>query len=284
MIDIRQSVNYANYLKSQGWVVERIDDINYFVKKVPIFGHIIKIQRPKILYINSVNQLISKYKPFQVIIEPNSGYQVSSIKYQGFKLSKNPYLPTKTIHIDLTKSVKEITANMDKNTRYSIRRGEGLKIVDYSSVKKLEKFHQAWKKFVSFTRFVPSSNSLINLRKSFPSTHSLFLASHNINGEIIGGAVFTRTSHNIVYYWYGFTGKTGRTSLSQYSLLQKGLLWGKKQGCKIFDMEGIYDSRFPNKSWIGFSRFKKGFGGKEVLYPGCYVKTNLFKSISAIRN
>jgi lipid II:glycine glycyltransferase (peptidoglycan interpeptide bridge formation enzyme) len=54
-----------------------------------------------------------------------------------------------------------------------------------------------------------------------------------------------------------------------------GILWGKKRGAKMFDFEGIYDSRFPNKSWLGFTHFKKSFGGKEVEYPGCFVKTKL---------
>ena len=46
MVDIRQSVNYANYLKSQGWIVERIKNTNYFIKKIPILGSVLKIQRP----------------------------------------------------------------------------------------------------------------------------------------------------------------------------------------------------------------------------------------------
>lgn len=279
MMDIRQSKNYANYLKTQGWVVEKINGINYFIKKVPILGHILKIQRPKETRYKDIKILSDKYKPFQIIIEPKDGYQVSSLKSQRFKLSKSPYLPTKTMHIDLTKPVKKITANFKKDTRRSIRIGEDVLIKRCSTPDELKKFHEAWKKSVKFSRHVPSLQSLKNLRKSFPLHHSLILASHNINNEIIGGAVFTTSSHDIAYYWYGFTNSEGRTFLSQYSLLQKGLLWGKKQGCKIFDMEGIYDERFPQKSWLGFSRFKKGFGGKEVLYPGCYTKTNLFRVI-----
>ena len=42
----------------------------------------------------------------------------------------------------------------------------------------------------------------------------------------------------------------------------------KKEGKKVFDFEGIYDERFPLISWKGFTRFKKGFGGIEVEYPG----------------
>jgi lipid II:glycine glycyltransferase (peptidoglycan interpeptide bridge formation enzyme) len=46
----------------------------------------------------------------------------------------------------------------------------------------------------------------------------------------------------------------------------------KKRKCKLWDFEGIYDERFPNKDWLGFSHFKKSFGGSEILFPGSVTK------------
>ena len=277
MTDIRQSLNYAKYLKSQGWIVERIKNTNYFIKKLPFLGSVLKIQRPRQLDIYTTRQLEKKYKVFQTIIEPDLATVVNSFSYvhnkmlaYGFKLSKSPYLPSKTLHLDLTKPII-----FNKETRRCIKIGKRAKITEYSTPKEIEKFHNVWKKSVNFHRFVPSLQSLINLKKSFPNNNSIFLASHNKFSNIIGGAIFTRSSHDFGYYWYGFTNKEGRTSLSQYSLLCSGILWAKKQGCKIFDFEGIYDERVPNKSWLGFTHFKKSFGGREVLYPGCYTKLRL---------
>jgi len=278
MRDIRQSEHYAAYLKTQGWIVEKIDKTNYFLKKIPVLGYILKIQRPDKLNSDSINQLINQYKPFRTILEPDLKTNSQWLIDNNYKLSKSPYLPTKTIHINLKISSKEILKNFNKETRRCIRIGEKVEIKQYFSLKEIEKFHKAWKNSVSFTRFVPSLKSLIKLHKSFSNNHSLLLASHNISGEIIGGAIFTRSLHDYCYYWYGFTGNEGRSTLSQYSLLYQGILWGKRMGCKIFDMEGIYDNRFPNPKWKGFSHFKSGFGGKEVSYPGCFYKNNI-KSI-----
>ena len=47
-----------------------------------------------------------------------------------------------------------------------------------------------------------AAHQLINLRKSFPDNYSLFLASHNISGSIIGGVLFTRSLHD-----FGIIGK-----------------------------------------------------------------------------
>ena len=197
----------------------------------------------------------------------------------SFKQSKSPYLPSKTLQIDLTQTKEGIFRNFSKDCKYSIRKGEGYKTKEYSTPTQIKIFHEAWKKSVNFKRYVPSLQSLLELKKSFPQYKSLFLASHNKVGSIIGGAIFTISSHDvsnyIIYYWQGFTNHEGRTSLSQYSLLYQGILWGKKMGCKVFDFEGIYDDRFPNESWLGFTHFKKQFGGTEILYPGCYIKFRL---------
>lgn len=282
MKDIRQTIQYAEYLKKEGWIVERIDDVNYFIRKLSLIGSVLKIQRPEKIDFETISKLSKKYRVFQVILEPNLPFINSSsfvgvhapIIDNGFKLSKNPYLPSKTLQIDLTQSSRAIFSNFKKDARYAIKRGEGVSIKEYSTPDEIKKWRDAWKKSVNFKRFVPSIQQLINLRKSFPGNSSLFLASHNINGSIIGGALFTKPRESkIAYYWYAFTNSEGRTSLSQYSLLYQGILWAKKQDCKILDFEGIYDPRFPNKSWLGFTHFKKSFGGYEILYPGCFIKT-----------
>jgi len=285
MLDIRQSVRYTNYLKAEGWTVERIDEINYFIRKLPLVGSVLKVQRPKIIDFEIIDKLCRKYGVFQVIIEPDLASVVGArdghgqLLAHGYKLSKSTYLPSKTLQIDLTQSQTSIFKNIKKDARRAIKQGSGLLIKSYSTPNEIIKWRDAWKKSVKYDRYVPSADQLINLRKSFGPSNSLFLASHNIVGRIIGGVLFTISSHGIsnyiTYYWYGFTNSEGRTSLSQYSLLYQGILWAKKQGCKIFDFEGVYDSRFPNKSWLGFSHFKRSFGGYEVIYPGCYTKFRL---------
>lgn len=283
MIDIRQSEAYAKYLSSLGWTVERVAEINYFIKKLSPIGSILKIQRPAEIRMETINKLCRKHGVFQIIIEPSLTSCPGSFEdchklmlAYGFKLSKSPYLPSKTLQINLTQTKGQIFSNFKKDARRAIKRGEDFYIKEYSTPDEVKIFRKGWKDCVKLTRFVPNLEQLIKLRKSFPQNNSLFLASHNISGRIIGGALFTTSSHersnHIAYYWQAFTNKEGRSTLSQYSLLWQGILWAKKNGCKIFDFEGIYDLRFPNKIWLGFTHFKRSFGGYEVSYPGCYTK------------
>jgi len=276
MIDIRQSPQYADFLRREGWIVERAGSVNYFIKKLPMLGSIMKIQRPEKIDFGVIDTFARKYHVFHIIAEPKNDLEASLLASNGFKLSKSTYLPSKTLQIDLTQPKETILKHFKKDARHAIRQGSGQIIKTYSTDSELKRWRQAWKNSVKFDRYVPSADQLINLRKSFPLNHPTFLASHNISGRIIGGALFTLISHGksnyISYYWYGFTNNEGRSSLSQYSLLWQGILWAKKMGCKVFDFEGVYDSRFPNKSWLGFTHFKRSFGGTEVLYPGCFTK------------
>ena len=60
MVDIRQSKDYARYLSSIGWTTERIKNTNYFIKKFPLIGSIIKIQRPEGIDFKQIKKLSKK--------------------------------------------------------------------------------------------------------------------------------------------------------------------------------------------------------------------------------
>ncbi|KKU22795.1 MAG: FemAB domain protein [Candidatus Woesebacteria bacterium GW2011_GWF1_46_13] len=127
-------------------------------------------------------------------------------------------------------------------------------------------FREGWKRAVKWKRYVPPFSHLLALKKLFKE-NSLFLVTPNYSS----GTIFL-IGDKIGYYWQAFTNKEGRKILAQYKIIWEGILWAKKMGARIFDFEGIYDERFPNKSWLGFTHFKKSFGGYEVAYPGTFVK------------
>ena len=117
-----------------------------------------------------------------------------------------------------------------------------------------------------FRRYVIPLNNLKNLKNSF-NKNCLFL----VNKQNTAGAIFLY-SNKTVYYWQAFTDKNARKELVQYKIVWEGILWAKKRGAVTFDFEGIYDERFPNKKWKGFTHFKKSFGGSEIKFPGAFSK------------
>jgi len=257
-MDIRQSNSYGDYLEKTGWIVERVSGVNYFIRKFPLIGSFIKIQRPQKIDINTINKLVKKYHAFQVLIEPSpsTNHHLLTTSYK-FKPA-SPYLPSKTIELDITKSQELLLSKMQKNTRYSIKHAK----VKLMSEPSLDEFRKQWKAAVGLRRYVPPTKNLYKLKKAF-GKKALFLADQYTNS----GAIFLLADKK-AYYYQAFTDKKGRKSMAQYQIVWQGILWAKKNKAEVFDFEGIYDVRFPNKSWLGFSYFKKGFGGKAVTYPG----------------
>jgi lipid II:glycine glycyltransferase (peptidoglycan interpeptide bridge formation enzyme) len=74
----------------------------------------------------------------------------------------------------------------------------------------------------------------------------------------------------VAYYYYAGATKEGNNANLPYLVAWEAMKAAKERGCKVWDWEGIYDSRWPNKGWRGFSHFKRSFGGVEVEYPGCF--------------
>lgn len=269
MNDIRQSTQYAKYLSEIDWIVENHAGTNYFIKRIPIIGSVLKIQRPDEIRIGKIKELAKNHRAFQIIIEPKTELDAKYLASIGFRLSKNPYLPTKTLYLDLTKSSQSIFRYFKKDCRYAIRKNKKVKIVNHE-FGELAKFREAWKHAIGWKRYVPPLEHLKALKKSFKKD-SLFLTTNDGSS----GAIFLQAD-GIGYYWQAFTNDKGRKSLYQYKIVWEGILWAKKKGAKIFDFEGIYDERFPNKSWLGFTHFKKSFGDNGISYPGCFVRYNIF--------
>lgn len=265
MKDIRQSPEYAQVMAKNGWGVKKVGTTNIFIKHFPIIGNFIKVQRPQNLDQKSLDKIIKNYKAFRVLIAPSNKKQEALLLKNNFKQTKSPYIPTKTLIVDLRKSQKNILESFKKDARYSIKKSTADPIKTTP-----EEFHKAFKKAVGLKRHVPSIQEL-KLFKKFFTKNCLFL----MDKSTASGALFL-VSDKKAYYWLGFTDKAGRKNLSQYKILWEGILWSKKQGCNYFDTEGIYDERFPVKSWLGFSHFKKSFGGKEINYPGEWGKYQIW--------
>ena len=275
MIDIRQTSKYAKYLRKTGWRVVQLNHVNCFIKNIPIVGSIIKIQRPETIPLKKIEQLAMTHRAFQVIIEPKNKLDVKFLTANKYKKSKNPFLPTRTLHLDLTKTKDELTRELKKDARRAIRKNN-LVSINNLRLKDIEKFRKAWDEAVSKKRYVPPLLHLEALKKTF-ANKALFLMANDSSA----GAIFL-IGDKIAYYWQAFSSKEGIKSLAQYKIIWEGILKSKATGAKILDFEGIYDERFPNKSWRGFSHFKKSFGGQEIEYPGVFTKiyiSEMFKKI-----
>ena len=275
-MDLRQSEKYACYMESLGWIVEKIGKTNVFIKKI-LFFSVIKVQRFDGLDLEKLKILAKKYRTILVKLEPLIA------RLHPAKPDSWPLLPTKTIVLDLE------NINLPKDTRYEIRKAEGNRLfTKIASQEQLlrDQFIKCWHQHAKNKNFwIPMYREIRNLATAFEKDYYLFLThlpsdrSTSVLNSIAGALIII--NNNCAHYMYAFSTPEGRKVSAPYLVMWEIIKFCQKMGLKYLDLEGIYDERFPknNKSWMGFTKFKMGWGGKIVEYPGSFTKHFLFQIV-----
>jgi len=191
-------------------------------------------------------------------IEPVDNTHYSMLNAQGFRQDGWPLLASKTLRIDLN-NIKP-----KKDCRYCIRRSQRLAFRVQKN--NFGGFYKLWKKAAGIKRlWVPPYKDYLNLIRSFGKS-AVCLTVDDQAGALI--LIYDKTA----YYYYAAALPIGKKRYLQYYVVWELMKMVKKLGCSVWDFEGIYDQRWPNKGWKGFSHFKKSFGGTEVEFPGSFTK------------
>jgi peptidoglycan pentaglycine glycine transferase (the first glycine) len=115
---------------------------------------------------------------------------------------------------------------------------------------------------------------------------AILLAEHPDEDERskgpIAGLLAFKFGHEAIYM-YGASDNRGREHMPNYLLQWEAIRWAKSHGCALYDFWGIPDSPakgdeegaevspINSRSGLrGVYWFKRGFGGREIEYPGAY--------------
>ncbi len=193
--------------------------------------------------------------------------------------------PRDTWVVDLKKSEADILKGMHQKTRYNIRLAEkkevkvrvGASVKDFDIFWVLmqlttkrdnfyshhrEYYYQLWNQF----RFAKTSDQ-------FELTIKLIIAEKD--GVPLAAALFSFFGDRVVYL-HGASSDQQKNIMAPYLLQWQAIKAAKEASYGLFDFYGIAPgNRKINKSdkescWSGITRFKKGFGGREVNYVGAW--------------
>jgi len=204
--------------------------------------------------------------------------------------------PVRTWVLDIDKSEDEILKGMKPKTRYNLRLAgkRGVTVRRAQSLSDLRAFHallevtserdefgvhtfsyyeQLWRIFGP-----EGDNSAVVLLADHPDE------SERASGPIAGLLAFRFGREAI--YMYGASDNRGREHMPNYLLQWEAIRWAKESGCTLYDFWGIPDppaddaeegkdgggvSPINARSGLrGVYWFKRGFGGRELEYPGAY--------------
>jgi len=174
--------------------------------------------------------------------------------------------PPDTLILDATKSADELLNAMHPKTRYNIRLAQKHNL----QIKESIDFNLAWPIFQQTgkrDRFgLRGQNYYQTMLKTVPNI-KLLIAQKD---ETIIAANLIGYYGDTVTYLHGASTDDQRQVMAPYLLQWQAILQTKAQGYKYYDFHGIAPDNHPNHAWAGITRFKKGFGGQLVCYPGTY--------------
>lgn len=290
MDDLRQSRPYQELHRRFGGIVEDIGggEVGYISRLS--FARFVRmmvvqyVQDPNVL--PAVDRISRQHRTVFVKLAPKAeegtkeaAIWEESLRRHGFSVDKSSIVPTKSLVVDLRPSEDDILMQMKPKTRYNVRlshrRGVTARAIDGNTIVKdddyLDQFH-----------WVYQENCRRNGTESAPRPFferlfetfgdDLFVVfAYTDSGEPGAVACYMVTGNTV---WYQMNGATdeGRRAFATNRVVWEGMLQGKERGCTWFDFDGIYDERYDDDDWKGFTRFKLGFGGEEVTYMGSYVK------------
>lgn len=261
-----QSDEWADFQKSLGRKVWRIDNVLLIKHNLPLSKNYLYSPHCEGEFLSkSFLEKIKKFaKKENAIFFRTEPEELNEKLVKKFKLKKSQSIqPKKTLILNITKSKEEILKQIHQKTRYNIRLAEkrGVKIRKSKAKEDFEKFWQLLKDTAKKSGFHTHPKGHYKKILDVPGM-DLFVAEYQ--NKIIAA--------NIVLFWdekatylHGASDYNYRNLMAPHLLQWHQILEAKKRGCIEYDLWGIDEEKWP-----GVTRFKKGFGGREVYYPGGY--------------
>ncbi len=264
-----QSKEWLNFQKSLGRKTWQIEGINVIKNNLPFKKSYLYSPRcPAKVFSESILSKIKEIAKQENAIFFKIEPLTSRSEEFGFKKSNN-IQPNKTIILDISKSEQELLNQMHYKTRYNIKLAEKKGILIKKDKSKFEDFWKLMQETTKRDKFRPHPEEYYRKMLEIPGIE-LFVAEYN--GKIIAANIVVfwekiapRLRSGQAIYLHGASDYEHRNLMAPHLLQWEQIREAKKRGCLEYDFWGIDEQKWP-----GVTRFKKGFGGCEISYPGAY--------------
>ncbi len=211
----------------------------------------------------------------------------------GWERSSIELQPLRTIKVRIHGDDESILEGMKSKTRYNVRlAGRRGVTVREASIKEVAAFYEILEETSERDTFgIHSVEYYADMLDAFGNDAALLVAE--LDGEIAAGAIVLKHGDEAIYMFGASTRKHQRhmpTHLLQFEAMR----WARERGCSRYDLWGIPPTDEPPEEadgndlnvrsglW-GVYRFKQGFGGEIVSYPGVYERQYYPRLISLWR-
>lgn len=194
--------------------------------------------------------------------------------------------PSHTLLLDLSHSREELLEQMHHKTRYNIglsqRKGVSVSRMSLMDEKErgraFQSFHVLLRQtsrrdrfslhplsyYSALVHFFPPADGHVG--RTNPSVE-VFIATYQ--GSPIA-ATLVMYFGDTATYLHGASGDTNRDVMAPYLVQWEAIQAAQTAGCRWYDFWGVAPDTDSSHALAGVTRFKCGFGGSRLTYPGAY--------------
>jgi peptidoglycan pentaglycine glycine transferase (the first glycine) len=195
------------------------------------------------------------------------------LRAAGFRRAPDIQPVIATLELDLGPEEDALFAALDKDTRWSVRRGEkgGVSVRDASGDADLRALYDLYAETGQRAGFI--TRTWDYYRRMWGTLvrggHATVRLAEK-DGKPVAGALTWRCGEREVYQ-SAATNDAGRSAHAAYALLWRCIIEARKGGARRFDFGGIpADLTRKDDPMYGPYQFKKGFGGKPRRFVGAH--------------
>jgi peptidoglycan pentaglycine glycine transferase (the first glycine) len=297
MDNVLQSEEWARFQEMSGRQVVRLGSGAYgFGHVLPVVGAYLytprfpdaKISHPK-SHLRELYELAKKKQFAWIRIEPETEDVWQSCareidawgENEALRLIQAPHdmQPRETFVVDISKTEKELLADMKAKTRYNVRLAEkkGVRIFMTREKKYQEIFWELIEATSRRQNILPHDKTYYEQMSHVFSEEKLSFFVAEYEGEVLAVNLVVFCGDTATYL-HGGTSDRHRQVMAPVLLQWEQMREAKRRGCLFYDFGGVRSTAGAEKpgavtnDWEGITRFKLGFSPNTIptVFPGCY--------------
>ncbi|MGH2543161.1 MAG: lipid II:glycine glycyltransferase FemX [Ardenticatenaceae bacterium] len=230
---------------------------------------------------DGVHRLCRAAGALLLTVEPNwelPAQDARALNRLGFRATPATIQPAATILLDLRPPEEEILGQMHSKWRYNIRLSARKEVmVRVGDEKDFDLYHDLSTTTGERDAFAirPRGYYKEMWRRFQPNRSRLLIAEYA--GQALAAIIVVRVGKTATYL-YGASSNEERNRMPNHALQWAAIQWARSEGCDWYDLWGI-PTEVPADGEVeaygegglwGVYRFKQGFGGRVVKYPGAF--------------
>lgn len=265
MISFLQSNLWAEFQKSLGREVFEVEGAKVIKHALPFGKSYLYIpygpDAVSYQFAGEIRRLAVQENAIFVKAEPLRDEIAQELVKIGFRKSSKHIQPHKTVILDLTQSAEQLLGAMHHKTRYNINVAERHGI----TVRESDEVEIFWKLMQKTTERDKFSSHPREYYERLAKLCTLYFAEKD--GKPIAAAMVL-THDSQAYYLHGASDHEYRALMAPYALHWKIMQTLHATRYTTYDLWGI-----DSQKWPGVTRFKLGWGGRTIEYPGAFDLT-----------